>query len=298
MYKSQWGFGVLIYLIIVYNTTPFMSNYVVAIPSYNRYDVIVHKTLTTLKEGNVSSNKIYIFVANKEEEHKYKEQVPSHLYNKIVVGEKGICNQRVFISKHFPEHQYIVSMDDDVEEMQIMKSADKLVKIKNLDAFFQEAYRDLKKEKLYMWGIYPVRNPFFMKKKISTHLRFIIGVTFGYINRHDKSLYPTTKSETKEDYEQSILFYKKDGGVIRYNYITPKTKFNAEGGLGKDRFQRNKNAAAYLQKKYPDIITVFHRANGMAEVKFSNHPRLICPTPRKNKSRKNKSMKNKSRKKK
>lgn len=251
-----------------------MSNYVVAIPSYNREDIIVPKTLTTLKEGKISKGKIYIFVANKQQEKLYEKTVPKNLYNKIIVGKKGITNQRIFISKYFPEGQYIVSMDDDVEELQMMKNKDKLVKIHDLDKFFKDAYKELKKEKLYIWGVYPVRNPFFMKKTISDHLRFIIGVTFGYINRHNRKLYPSLKSETKEDYEQSILFYKHDGGVLRFNYITPKTKFNSEGGLGKDRAERNKNAAEYLKHKYPDIITIFHRANGMTEVKFSNQPRF------------------------
>ena len=226
-----------------------MSNYVVAIPSYDREDELISKTLNTLHEGGVSKNKIYIFVANKQQEKVYEETVPKNLYHKIIVGKKGIANQRVFISKYFPDGQYIISMDDDVEEMQIMKNKDKLVKMRDLDKFFKDAYKELKKEKLYIWGIYPVRNPFFMKKTISDHLRFIIGVTFGYINRHDSKLYPSLKLKTKEDYEQSIMFYKKDGGVLRFNYISPKTKFNAEGGLGKDRFERNKNAAEYLKKK-------------------------------------------------
>lgn len=251
-----------------------MSNYVVAIPSYDRADEIISKTLNTLHEGGVSKNKIYIFVANKQQEKVYEETVPKNLYHKIIVGKKGIANQRIFISKYFPDGQYIISMDDDVEEMQIMKNKDKLVKMHDLDKFFKDAYKELKKEKLYIWGIYPVRNPFFMKKTISDHLRFIIGVTFGYINRHDSKLYPSLKLKTKEDYEQSIMFYKKDGGVLRFNYISPKTKFNAEGGLGKDRFERNKNAAEYLKKKYPDIITIFHRANGMTEVKFNNKERF------------------------
>lgn len=251
-----------------------MSNYVVAIPSYDRADEIISKTLNTLHEGGVSKNKIYIFVANKQQEKLYEETVPKNLYHKIIVGKKGIANQRIFISKYFPDGQYIISMDDDVEEMQIMKNKDKLVKMHDLDKFFKDAYKELKKEKLYIWGIYPVRNPFFMKKTISDHLRFIIGVTFGYINRHDSKLYPSLKLKTKEDYEQSIMFYKKDGGVLRFNYISPKTKFNAEGGLGKDRFERNKNAAEYLKKKYPDIITIFHRANGMTEVKFNNKERF------------------------
>ena len=61
---------------------------------------------------------------------------------------------------------------------------------------------------------------------------------------------------------------KKDGGVLRYNGVTTKTKFNSAGGLGKDRFEMNKKAAEYLQKAYPDLVTIFHRKNGMTEVKL------------------------------
>ena len=265
-----------------------MVDYVVAIPTYNRADVVANKSLQTLKNGNVSKNKIYLFVANKEEEKKYRDKVPKDLYHKIVVGKLGITNQRKFISKYFPVGKYIVSMDDDVEELLKMKNEKSFEKIRDLNKFFIEAYHLLKKEGLYIWGIYPVRNPFFMKKKVSTDLKFIIGVLYGYINRKLKELEPSNQSETKEDYEQSILYYKKDGGVLRFNYITPKTKFNAEGGLGTDRFERNKNAANYLKKQYPDIISIFHRKNGMTEVKFARHPRIV---KNKNETKKRKSKK-------
>ena len=274
-----------------------MSSYVVAIPTYKRVNEVINKTLTTLLDGNVSNNKIYLFVANKEEEKIYEDTVPKYMYHKIIVGEKGIRNQRKFISKYFPENQYIVSMDDDVEELLMMKTSEKLVKIQNLDGFFKNAYKELKKEHLFIWGIYPVRNPFFMKKTITTDLRFIIGVLFGYINRHNEKLYPSIESETKEDYEQSILYYKMDGGVIRYNYITPKTKFNAPGGLGTDRFERNKHAAEYLKKTYPDIITQFHRKNGTPEVKLKKlpHNKTVKKTKKKNKKTKKKTKKTKKR---
>jgi len=245
-----------------------MSNYVVAIPSYKRAEVLVKKSLKTLREGGVPASKIHIFVANDEEYKNYEKVVPKELYNKIVVGEKGITNQRKFIVRYFPENQYVVSIDDDVEQIEKMKGADKLLKIKDVDAFFKEGYNDLKKSGLYIWGIYPVRNPFFMKPRTSTDLKFIIGVLRGFINRHSKELEPSPNAEGKEDYEQSILYFKKDGGVLRYNNITTKTKFNSEGGLGKDRFDMNKRAADYLKKTYPDLVTIFHRKNGMTEIKL------------------------------
>jgi len=251
-----------------------LSKYIIAIPTYNRAEQVVEKTLSTLSRGNVSKNRIYIFVANKEQQRIYEQVVPKNLYKEIIVGKLGITNQRKFIAKYFKQGQYVISMDDDIEEILKLKGPDKLVKVTNLDVFFNDAYRDLKEEGLYIWGIYPVRNAFFMKNTVSTDLKFIIGVMYGYITRHSKDLEPSINAETKEDYEQSILYYYKDGGVLRYNNITTKTKFNAVGGLGQDRFGRNKKAAEYLKKTYPDIISIFYRANGMTEVRMARHPRI------------------------
>jgi hypothetical protein len=248
-------------------------NYVVAIPTYNRVNEVINKTLKTLNEGNISSDKIYLFVANKEQYKLYESQVPKELYHKIIIGKKGIANQRNVISSYFKEGQYVISMDDDVEEFQLLKN-DKLVKLNKVNMFFELAYKMLKRENLYIWGIYPVRNAFFMYDNVTTDLRFIIGVTFGFITRHSKKLKPSIKAETKEDYEQTILYYKMDGGVMRFNNITTKTKFNAPGGLGTDRFERNKNAAEYLTEKYPDIVVRNDRKDGTPEVKLLKLPRL------------------------
>ncbi len=249
-----------------------MVNYVIAIPTYNRVEEVTNKSLNTLREAGISKNKIYLFVANQQQFKLYEDNVPSHLYGKIIIGKKGITNQRIFISTYFQEGQYVISMDDDVEQFEILKG-DKLVKLTDINGFFIDAYKLMKKEHLFIWGIYPVRNPFFMYKEITTDLRFIIGVTFGFIVRHNKQLKMSIKSETKEDYEQTILYYLMDGGVIRFNNITVKTKFNAPGGLGTDRFERNLNAAEYLCKKYPNIVTRNDRKNGTPEVKLSRLPR-------------------------
>ena len=101
-----------------------------------------------------------------------------------------------------------------------------------------------------------------------------VGVTFGFIVRHDRKLEPSNESESKEDYEQTILYYKKDGGVLRFNNIVPKTKFNSPGGLGTDRYERNLNAAEYLTKTYPDLVKRHDRPDGTPEVRLTLAPRL------------------------
>lgn len=248
----------------------------IAIPSYNRSDVIEKKTLTTLLDGGIKPSQIYIFVANEKEKQLY-EHIPASKYNKIVVGKLGITNQRNFIKHYFKQGDHVVSIDDDIEGIYKLqghkvtqnkvtqKVTQKLTKVKDVAAFFQSAFDTLKKENKYLWGIYPVNNPYFMNKTVSKKLSFIIGALHGYIVRDT----PDLTAEVKEDYEQSILHYLKDGGVIRFNNITIKTKFLAPGGVGKDRFQANKKSANYLQKKYPQLVNIFHRKNGMAEIRFT-----------------------------
>jgi hypothetical protein len=86
-----------------------MVKYVVAIPTYNRSDVIGKKTLMTLKEGGVHKSSIYLFVANKTEQKIYEQTVPKELYGKIVVGKLGIANQRKFISVQWVQFGYASS---------------------------------------------------------------------------------------------------------------------------------------------------------------------------------------------
>jgi hypothetical protein len=45
-----------------------LSDWVIAIPSYKRYDMLVEKTLTTLKNYKIPPLVITVFVADKEEE--------------------------------------------------------------------------------------------------------------------------------------------------------------------------------------------------------------------------------------
>jgi len=244
-------------------------NYIIAIPSYKRWIELSKKTLPTLKRSKINKNKIYIFVANKTEEKLYKKYLDPNTYGKIIVGKKGLVQQRKFISQYFPEGKMIVSLDDDIQKIIRLNHNNKLTELKQLDSFFQKAFRLLKNKNLYLWGVYPVNNAFFMKHKITTDLRFIIGVMHGYINRHDRDLYPNLKSIGKEDIEQSILFYLKDKGILRFNDITFRTIYNAPGGLGTNRYQMNKKAQEYLCKKYPTIAKPKFRPDGTPEVSLN-----------------------------
>lgn len=246
-------------------------NYVVAIPSYGRHETIVAKTLETLKKGGVPAKCVYIFVANETERSAYADAVHAMPYT-IVVGVKGITEQRKFITRYFAEGTHIVSMDDDVEKfLRLSRDGQKLIDFKkgDLDRFIKKAFADIEAQNLFLWGVYPMRYAYFMKHNVTTDLRLILGTAYGYICRYDADLVPTVGE--KEDYENTIRHYLKDGGVMRFNDICLKTIYHSPGGLGKlteERLQANKVAAEAIQKAYPDLVTIFKRPNGMTEVRL------------------------------
>jgi hypothetical protein len=249
--------------------------YAVAIPTYKRYIQVYEKTLTTLLGHKIKSDNIYIFVANKREREEYKKALPKGSYHKIVVGVLGINNQRKFMNKYFKEGTNVLYVDDDVEKVEELKNG-KLIEIKNLDSFIKKAFQECIKYKINLWGIYPVRNAFFMEPRPvkSYGLRFILGTFYGQIIRHSKDL--ITSLEEKEDFENSILHYKKDCGVLRYEKITIKTKFyNPDGGIyamTKDRKRVHEKSAKELARKYSDYGKIWQRENGTYEFKLKSLP--------------------------
>jgi hypothetical protein len=243
-------------------------SYVVAIPTYDRASIIVKKTLTTLRMGGVPANCIYIFVANEQEAQIYAAAVPREYYHEMVIGVLGICYQRNFINSYFPEDQHIISIDDDIEGYITKGPRGELMKLEDVHNFFLHAFKTLHEYRLNIWGLYPMKNALFMRKEIRLGFLAIIGTTFGYINRHHHALY-LTSIHGKEDIENSILYQRLDGAVLRFDQVTVNTKFNQPGGLGVARHEMNEKAANYLRAKHPDRVTKFYRKNGIADLRLS-----------------------------
>ena len=161
-----------------------MTDYIVAIPSYKRAEVCRDKTLAMLRHHKIPASKIFVYVANNEELADYEKVLDKSLFNKMVVGKKGLVPQRQFIMSKWPEGKHIVFFDDDVAKIDMTLSP--MFKGKSLDAFFKAAFGECKKQHSFIWGVYPVFNPFFRKGRdeISTCLNYIVGAFYGIINRH------------------------------------------------------------------------------------------------------------------
>ena len=288
-------------------------SYVVCVPSYNRPELCNEKTLAMLKTANIKKKSVYVFVANKQELKRYNEVLDKNLYHKIVLGKKGLVPQRQFAMEYFKQGEHIVFFDDDVVEVDL--SLSKRFKSGTLDNFFKSAFNDCKKYKSFLWGPYPVYNPFFRKPRpeMTTDLRFIAGPFFGIINRpklKSIKLTITRHNDQKEDVERTIRYFKNDGIVLRYDKIAVKTQYYAsksDYGTFEQRKKPMEQAAYNLLKAFPEYGTVVKKTTGMTEFKLNKNPK-IKETPKKEtpknkinkktkkkskKSKKNKTLKNK-----
>ena len=270
------------------------NQYIIAIPSYKRSDIIQTHTLAVLNLHKIKAEYITIFVANKAEYIIYKQALPSFLYNNIVIGSLGLKNQRNFISEYYPEGTNIVEMDDDIKSImqlvvkrQLSKkskqskksksikastSSIKTVKpIEDLDAFIKRAFEMCIESNIFLWGVYPLVNPHFMTYKVTTDLRFIVGPMWGMINRHRQDLKLTV--DEKENSERTLQFWVADGSVLRFNNVGIETKYyKNKGGMqeeGKDRKEEALKSVYYLNKMYPKLTQIsLTKKNGMPEIKM------------------------------
>ncbi len=251
------------------------NDWVIAIPSYNRAETLKNKTLSTLQKYHIPSSKIFIFVANKEEEYIYKKTLKANDYHKIIIGKPGLAPVRNFITDYFPVGKKLILMDDDVSGFIEYDEKEKRHErpLRSLIKIIEKGFSEAEKNGASLWGIYPIANGFFMKPTVSSDLKFIVGTFCGVFNQGTKGP-KGIKLETgeKDDYIRTIKAYIRDGAVVRLNFIAPKTAYYKEpGGLQSDsnRLKRQEDAVDWLVKKYPEYVKRNpNRKSGFPEIRL------------------------------
>jgi hypothetical protein len=256
------------------------GNVFVAIPSYKRPHVICRKTLATLQRLEVPSDVITVFVANNAEEKEYRLYLPSNIT--IRVGVLGLHRQRQFMQSYYPLGSRVVYIDDDIEDIyRLSKETSSLISwslnTNGLDIGFMEwvrrAFNDISIRGLSLWGIYPVKNAYFMYPYATYDLRFIVGAMYGLI--HGSNMCKDIGLEEKEDVERTLQYYIAEGGVARHNYITIKTRYYKEpNGMqsnGVDRKVTSLQSANILQQRHPELCRLFlSKKSGYADVRLKD----------------------------
>ena len=106
---------------------------------------------------------------------------------------------------------------------------------------------------------------------ISENLTYVIGCFTGVINNRKAEI---RTIDDKEDYERSIKYYMKDGGILRLNNICARTYYYKEpGGIQTNRKKiLSKKNSQYLMKKYPDFVKLNKsRKSGFVEIRLRHN---------------------------
>lgn len=249
-------------------------DYQIAIPSYKRPETIKNKTLKLLMDHNIDKNKITIFVADNDEEKIYKQSLGNEY--KIVVGVHTIGNQRNFIERYYNENTKVVMFDDDLDGV-FIKNENNLDPIDNIENdLIINGFNECIKNNSYVFGVYAAANAYFMLNRIYTKLCYIPGGVFGVIIQHDDFL--QRKTNHGEDYEYSIRQYIKNKIVVRFDYITIKSKFFKEqGGLQTIRTKQYiYDSIKWIQDEFPEYCKMYIRkSSGNAELRLKDNSKQI-----------------------
>jgi hypothetical protein len=250
--------------------------YQVAVPSWNRADLLATTTLALLRERHVDLARVTVFLdADDPRLHAYASLAEDYLFSLVVSKVKGINAQRRVISEHYAPGTPVVCLDDDVSDVVRATDPKTLAPVLDLDTFFRDAFIDTAAHDLYVWGVSAVTNAFFMQAKPSVNLKFLIATLWGFYSRPGHPVHDT-RVEVKEDYEQSLRAWFYDGGVYRLNDVSAKADhYKAAGGCQDYRDpEASRLAAAQLMEDWPDLVRLnTKRKSGHAEILLARRDR-------------------------
>jgi len=232
------------------------------IPSYQRVDKLKNNTLKFLDKHNIPKKDIYIVVRTDDEGYSIFDD-----YNIIKTNVKGIGKTHNFITEYFEEGEFICEIDDDLTDMIDTKKES----IENFEEVINELVSEIEGSNLSYGGFYSTPNPYFMKNvktKYTNDLRYMLGLIRVRKIRKDIIL----ETNYAEDFENCILHYIRDGGIIKNNYVAGKTNNYAKGGCNGDgrNIETEKNDKEFLYNKYPKYCKLFQRKNGRWDLRLKD----------------------------
>ena len=246
-------------------------NFIIAIASHKRPEILQSKTLNLLKKHNISMKNVFLFVSPES----YEEYIPiknKFKFNLVGGDNTTILKTRNNIIDYFKEGQNIIEMDDDVEDIEITVKNKKNKSVKDLKELFNESFQIIYTGGLF--GFNANTNNFFAGGIDKFGLYSIINSCLGYKN--DKRI-KLTVSE-KEDFERCILFYelnlpilKRTGYGIKTNYWKNKGGIQSHYDFNK-RVEVQKQSAEQLLEKYPWAGRKQVRKNGIVDLRFNRDP--------------------------
>ncbi len=223
----------------------------IAIPTYNRPELIQKATLAYLDRSGYPPEQVDIWISGESQVHLYAD-LPAKWKARFRVGVKGLAENRLAAERSYAEGTNLFWLNDDIFQIdELTADGKKLVEVP-LQRVVQDGFGVCASIKAYLWGIYAVRNAFYMAEKVHTDLRYVVGCAYGVVLRHDDRLQPVF-GDAKEDYERALRFYQLDGRIVRFDRYCPKTIYYNSPEIFPNVEHIEKNIAN-LERQWPTWV--------------------------------------------
>jgi len=239
-----------------------MFDFEIAIPSFNREDILPKKTLKMLFDLGVNSNKIRIFLRDEQQLEKYKKSCGEN-YNYELTGQSGIMATRNYLQVYYHEintkSDGVLFIDDDLTKI---TEKDRVFLSKPFMELVEYFFIETKKRGARLWSVNALNNDFFMKDNISTNLKYCIGAFKGVILDRTRDTILCDVGHF-EDFQFTFEYFLEDGVVVRFNKYGITTKyFELKGGicgsLGgmEERQKEMEENGNYMIERYGDMVKI------------------------------------------
>lgn len=259
--------------------------YSVHINSAGRADTLCSKTLPLLLNGGVDPESITVWLPDDNELHNYRKALSTHgLFVNLDIaphdpGDRSLAfvgiepinlgRARNHVIETVGPRQQVLFIDDDLTGISRATGPKTLEPIRDVDRFFRSAFRDADAAAVTLWGIYPVDNPYFMKRRHNLKLTYCPGGLFGLMTtggQHERVVL-----DDKEDYERSIRHYLHAGRVLRLEDVCMGTTgYSGSGGMQISRTpERVRRSARWLVETFPGLASInLSKKSGWVEVRL------------------------------
>jgi transposase-like protein len=236
------------------------------IPSFQRPEICRDQTLKFLERHGVANSDIYL-VLRVDDPYLNDYMDRASGMNILITDIKGIGNTHNYITQFFNENQFIVEIDDDLQDL----IDEKRVPITNFKEIIEEMKQKMSDEKISYGGSYQVCNPKFMSanEHYTTDLRYMLGaIRMRFIRKHI-----ILETQFAEDFENCLQHFVADGKILKNNWIAPKTKNYSPGGCDASgrNFDTEKADKEHLAKQYPHLCRLFQRKNGRYDLRLKEY---------------------------
>lgn len=233
------------------------------IASYKRAED--QRTLDYLHRIGIDKRDIILSVQCEEDYIAYRKAGAEKKVGKILFRPgKNVSDNRNNILDNVPAGTRIVLLDDDLNAVcRLTRGKLKAIEEKDeLYAMLKRGYGLAAKHRTVGFGLYPVKNPYFMSTGY-TDRSVVIGTLFAVVNTDLRF-----EGTTKEDYEYCCKAIRKYGAFVRLNNYACDALHYSKGGC--EEFWNNKEeickTARNLVGRYPDILKLNKKKPGEVQM--------------------------------